>query len=106
MNPRSILGCAWLMLIAQTGRPEGTPTAGADYAVRSYKTVGADSRVMHVVVPKGAAVKRPAAVLFHGGGFVWGGPDATDGPAREYGPRHRRVLRRLSVRESFDDHAY
>src|SRR5262245_20565364 len=47
--------------------------------VRTYKRVGADSLVVHVFPPKSNAASRAAIVLFHGGGFVWGGPEVTDG---------------------------
>lgn len=55
-----------------------------DYAVRVFKRVGGDSLVMHVFTPANTSGRRPAVLLFHGGAFVWGGPETTDGSAREY----------------------
>ncbi|HEU4386371.1 MAG TPA: alpha/beta fold hydrolase, partial [Blastocatellia bacterium] len=37
-----------------------------------------------VFLPAGSGKKRTAVVLFHGGGFVSGSPEWTDGPARDY----------------------
>jgi len=62
-------------------------SAQGDYVVRPYKTVGVDSLVMHVFRPTSGGTARPAVLLFHGGGFVWGGADATDGSARDYAAR-------------------
>lgn len=55
-----------------------------DYAVRVFKRVGGDSLVMHIFTPAKTSLARPAVLLFHGGAFVWGGPETTDGSAREY----------------------
>lgn len=52
--------------------------------IHTYKTVGAESLALHVFSPPGDGKKRPAVVLFHGGGFVWGSPEITYGSARDY----------------------
>ena len=59
-----------------------SPTTAPE--VRAYKRIGADSLVMHIFRPIGAASSRSAVALFHGGGFVWGGPEITDGSAADY----------------------
>ena len=52
--------------------------------IHTYKTVGGESLALHVFSPPGDAKKRPAVVLFHGGGWVWGSPEITYGSARDY----------------------
>src|SRR5262245_4024918 len=52
--------------------------------IHTYKTVGGESLTLHVFSPPGDGKKRPAVVLFHGGGFVWGSPEITYGSARDY----------------------
>jgi acetyl esterase/lipase len=39
---------------------------------------------MHVFIPAIRPARPAAILLFHGGGFVWGGPDLTDGSAQAY----------------------
>ncbi len=53
-------------------------------AIHTYKTVGGESLTLHVFSPPGDGKKRPAVVLFHGGGWVWGSPEITYGSARDY----------------------
>jgi acetyl esterase/lipase len=53
-------------------------------AIHTYKTVGGESLTFHVFSPPGDGKKRPAVVLFHGGGWVWGSPEITYGSARDY----------------------
>ena len=55
-----------------------------DYAVRVFKRVGGDSLVVHVFSPTTRSGTRPAVVLFHGGAFVWGGPEIMNRAARDY----------------------
>ena len=81
------LGLGLLCLLVAGAFPCAAQPSTRDYVVRAYKTVGADSLVVHVFTPAGAGVRRPAVVLFHGGGFVWGSPDITDESAREYAAR-------------------
>ena len=76
-----------LCLLSAGALPCAAQPAVRDYVVRAYKTVGAESLVVHVFNPAKTGVRRAAVVLFHGGGFVWGSPDITDGSAREYAAR-------------------
>jgi acetyl esterase len=52
--------------------------------VHAYKRLGADSLVVHIFRPAGSTTNRAAVALFHGGGFVWGGPEITDPGARAF----------------------
>jgi acetyl esterase len=79
--------CLGLLCFLSAGALPCVAQPARDHAVKAYKTVGAESLVVHVFKPSGAGVRRPAVVLFHGGGFVWGSPDITDGSAREYAAR-------------------
>lgn len=63
------------------------PQQSQDYLVRVYKRVNGDSLVLHIFTPTTTGGVRPAVVLFHGGAFVWGGPEVTDGSARKYAQR-------------------
>jgi acetyl esterase len=77
----------WLVLpclLLPVSRPCSAQPATRSPIVRTFKRVGADSLVVHVFAPRGASGARAAVVLFHGGGFVWGSPDITDGSARDY----------------------
>ena len=56
-------------------------------AIHTYKTAGSESLSLHVFSPPGEGKKRPAVLLFHGGGFVWGSPEITYGSARDYASR-------------------
>ena len=64
--------------------PLGAQGPAAPYQVRAYKTIGRDSLVVHVFSPKAPGSDRAAIVLFHGGGFVWGGPEITHGSAQAF----------------------
>jgi acetyl esterase len=79
---RICLAVSWLLLtvaIPCTAQP-----ATRRPAVRAFKRIGTDSLVVHVFAPPSTGALRAAVVLFHGGGFVWGTPDITDGSARDY----------------------
>jgi acetyl esterase/lipase len=73
----------WFTLAALVGIPV---THQQDYLVRAYKQVGTDSLVVHVFSPAEPG-RHPAVILFHGGGFAWGGPENTHGTARDYRAR-------------------
>jgi acetyl esterase/lipase len=79
--------CTLLGLALGTIAVEVASAQTPDHVVRTFKRVGADSLVVHVFRPHDAGGARPAVVLFHGGGFVWGGPEVTDGSARDYAGR-------------------
>jgi acetyl esterase/lipase len=82
---------AWVLATFLLGLEVDTTRADApfrqqqpDYSVRVFKRVGGDSLVVHVFTPTNTSGTRPAVILFHGGAFVWGGPELTDDEAREY----------------------
>jgi acetyl esterase len=77
-SPQLAAVCLLLALPAAAQRP---------HTVRVFKNVGTDSLVVHVFVPDGVGKDRPAVVLWHGGGYVWGSPEITDGSARTYADR-------------------
>lgn len=62
------------------------PAQGGEFFTRAYKHVGTDSLIVHVFLPATPGL-HPAVVLFHGGGFVWGGPENMRGTAQDYRAR-------------------
>src|SRR5262245_33519873 len=82
---RSFLAGTPLLLCVSTALSQSAPAR--DYSVRYYKGFSGDSLAMHVFIPKERGERRPAAVLLHGGGFVWGDASATDGAARDFAAR-------------------
>jgi acetyl esterase len=87
VNPRAnhTLTAGLLLLgVTVTTVDAAFPQQPPDYAVRVFKRVGGDSLVLHVFNPATTSATRPAIVLFHGGAFVWGGPEITDGQARDF----------------------
>jgi acetyl esterase len=80
----SVLKRVLLILALTTPVDAALAQQPQDYAVRVFKRVGDDSLVVHVFAPAKTSVRRPAVVLFHGGAFVWGGPEINHGSARNY----------------------
>jgi acetyl esterase len=76
--------CLLALVITTSPLAVAFPQPPQDYVVRVYKRVNGDSLVVHVFAPPTSGGARPAVVLFHGGAFVWGGPEVTDGSARRF----------------------
>lgn len=60
----------------------GQPAAAQEARLMTYKTVGDTALAAHVFAPEPSGAARPAALLFHGGGWVAGEPEWTYAAAR------------------------
>src|SRR5262245_49980590 len=72
----------WRMVIALLALAVPAPQDA-----HTYKTVGSRELKVHVFSPAGREARRPVAVLFHGGGWMAGSHEWTDGVARDYAAR-------------------
>jgi acetyl esterase/lipase len=74
----AVVADAAVVLRGQTGGPPVSQT---------YKTVGSTALAAHVFAAAQGRSPRPAAVLFHGGGWAAGSPEWSFGSACEYAER-------------------
>lgn len=85
LGTMQLWACGLLALAVTKTVDAAFPQQPPDYIARVYKRIGGDSLMIHVLTPtKTTSGTRGAVVLFHGGAFVWGGPETTHGSARDY----------------------
>jgi acetyl esterase/lipase len=73
-----MLAATAAVLLAATAtpapRPSGSPAAATEPQAHTYRTIGSRALAAYVFLPAGGGGRRPATVMFHGGGWRIGEP--------------------------------